>query len=61
MSCLYNIGLYCIILNEMSNIDTSTEDEEEADSESEEEPIEHQPNQTGAGKTVKLADNKGIC
>ncbi len=45
----------------MSNIYTSTEDEEEAGSESEEEPMEHQPNQTGTGKTVKQADNKGIC
>ncbi len=36
-------------------------DEEEAGSESEGEPNEHQPNQTGIGKTVKLADSKGIC
>ncbi len=40
----------------MSN--TSIEDEAEAGSESEGEPTEHQPNQTGTGKAVKL---EGIC
>lgn len=42
----------------MSN--TSIQDEAEAGSGSEGEPTEHQPDQTVTGKTVKLADSKGI-